>query len=111
MSPLGVPSCFGVHSLITFLNPKNLADFERKTGINGAVSAEDLDKTLRDAACRVRIQSGLYRRLTTGSGAKHYTPFFIRPARGHGDFWLLHLSQHWKVRDVMASTVSAQRMP
>lgn len=95
---------FGVDSLITFLDPKNLADFERKTGINGAVSAEDLDKTLRDATWRVRIQSGLYRRLTTGSGAKHFTPFFIRPARGHGDFWLLHLSQHWKARDVMAAT-------
>jgi hypothetical protein len=38
------------------------------------------------------------------SGAKFFTPFFIRPVKGHGDFWLLHLSQHAKARDVMAST-------
>ena len=95
---------FSVDALINYLNPKNLADFERKTGIGHAVSPEDLDKTLRDATWRLRIQSGLYQRLTVGSGAKHFTPFFIRPARGHGDFWLLHLSQHWKARDVMATT-------
>lgn len=50
------------------------------------------------------IQSKLYARITYGSGARHFTPFFIRPAKGHGDFWLLHLSQHSKARDVMAAT-------
>ncbi len=50
---------------------------------------------------RLFIQSGLYRTLVTRCGAKHYTPFFIRNKKGHGDYWLIHLSQHHRARDVM----------
>lgn len=94
---------FNIDSLVNFLCEKNLIDFERKTGITGAVSAVELDKEQRGPGWRLKIQSGLYQRLTSGSGAGFFTPFFIRPERGHGDFWLLHLSQHWKARDVMAN--------
>lgn len=95
---------FNVDSLINFLNPKNLSDFERKTGIRGAVSADLLDKEARLPNYRRTVQSSLHQRIIQGSGAKYFTPFFIRPERGHGDYWLLHLSQHAKARDVMAST-------
>jgi len=50
---------------------------------------------------RLFIQSGLYRTLVARCGAKHYTPFFIRNNKGHGDYWLIHLSQHHRARDVM----------
>lgn len=93
---------FSVDALITFLCEKNIADFERKTGIVGAVPASELDRLKRGPGWRFEVQSRLYYRLTTGCGAKFFTPFFIRPERGHGDYWLLHLSQHWKARDVMA---------
>jgi len=95
---------FNVDALINFLNGKNLRDFERKTGVIGAVSAADMDKAQRGPAWRRRVQANLYQRLTEGSGATFFTPFFVRPEQGHGDFWLLHLSRHWKARDVMAST-------
>lgn len=95
---------FNVDSLINFLSDKNLAHFEGKTGFDGAISAEDMDNLSKGPHWRRQIQSKLYGRITTGSGAKFFTPFFIRPAKGHGDFWLLHLSQHAKARDVMAST-------
>jgi three-Cys-motif partner protein len=49
---------------------------------------------------RLFIQSRLYRSLIEGTGAQYYTVFFIRTA-GHGDYWLVHLSQHPKARDVM----------
>lgn len=93
---------FNVDSLINFLCEKNALDFERKTGIVGALSAEDLDVESRNPSWRLQVQSKLYQGLTSGSGASWFTPFFIRPEHGHGDFWLLHLSQHWKARDVMA---------
>jgi three-Cys-motif partner protein len=51
---------------------------------------------------RLFIQSGLYRSLVNRCGAKYYTPFFIRNKKGHGDYWLIHLSQHHRARDVMA---------
>lgn len=93
---------FNVDALINFLCEKNAADFERKTGITGALPADQIDRELRRPNWRVELQAGLYQRITAGSGAGYFTPFFVRPERGHGDFWLLHLSQHWKARDVMA---------
>ena len=95
---------FNVDSLINFLSDKNLEDFEKKTGYEGALSAADLDDQRKGPHWRHLIQAKLYAGITTGSGAKHFTPFFIRPQKGHGDFWLLHLSQHSKARDVMAET-------
>jgi three-Cys-motif partner protein len=49
---------------------------------------------------RFYIQSCLYRDLTEACGARYYTLFFIR-TEGHGDYWLVHLSQHPKAKDVM----------
>lgn len=49
---------------------------------------------------RFRIQSRLYQELTSECGASYYTLFFIRTG-GHGDYWLVHLSQHPRARDVM----------
>jgi three-Cys-motif partner protein len=94
---------FNIDSIINFLNKKNAGDFERKIGLPDAIAAEDIDDPIRGPAWRLRVQARLYQRLTEGSGASFFTPFFIRPERGHGDFWLLHLSQHWKARDVMAN--------
>lgn len=94
---------FNIDSLLNYLNQTNVERFERKTGLLDAVSAADMDKRQRGPGWRVRVQANLYQRLTEGSGASFFTPFFIRPDKGHGDFWLLHLSKHWKARDVMAT--------
>ena len=50
---------------------------------------------------RLFIQSCLYKELVENCAAKFYTLFFIRSSRGHGDYWLLHLSQRSRARDVM----------
>jgi len=42
----------------------------------------------------------LYQDLVESCGARFYTVFFIR-TEGHGDYWLVHLSQHPRARDVM----------
>lgn len=94
---------FNIDALLNYLSPNNLARFEQQTGMFSAVSAADIDKHQRSPGWRMRVQAELYQRLTQGSGATFFTPFFIRPDKGHGDFWLLHLSKHWKARDVMAS--------
>lgn len=94
---------FNVDALINFLDDKNLQDFERKTGITGAISKEMFDRETRPANYRRLIQAALHQHIVKGSGAGYFTPFFIRPENGHGDYWLLHLSQHPKARDVMAS--------
>ncbi|APV52020.1 hypothetical protein BWI17_21520 [Betaproteobacteria bacterium GR16-43] len=51
---------------------------------------------------RFYIQSCMYQRLVQSCGASFFTVFFIR-TEGHGDFWLVHLSQHPRARDVMTT--------
>lgn len=95
---------FNVDSLITYLNEQNLCNFEAKTGFDGAITASELDDLQKNPNWRRVIQSRLYKSITQDTGAKFFTPFFVRPQKGHGDFWLLHLSQHSKARDVMTNT-------
>lgn len=95
---------FYIDALIKYLNERNLASFQKATGVSTSIRASEIDEIKRSPRWRVHLQSSLYQNLTDQCSAQFYTPFFIRPERGHGDFWLLHLSQHWKARDVMAST-------
>lgn len=59
----------------------------------------DIKQNERD--WRAYIQSQLYPHIVRSAGARFHTPFFIRSSKGHGDFWLVHLSMHQKARDVM----------
>lgn len=95
---------FYIDALLNYLNEENLAAFEQATGITTSVRATEIDEIKQSPLWRVHLQSSLYQSLTSQCAAQFYTPFFVRPERGHGDFWLLHLSQHWKARDVMATT-------
>ena len=58
------------------------------------------DIKANEADYRLFIQSCLYQGLIQGCGAHYYTLFFIK-TQGHGDYWLVHLSQHPPARDVM----------
>ena len=87
---------FYIDTLISYLNEHNLASFQKATGISTSVRASEIDEIKQSPRWRVYLQSSLYKNLTDQCSAQFFTPFFIRPERGHGDFWLLHLSQHWK---------------
>ncbi len=52
---------------------------------------------------RAAIQAHLHRSIPVVSGARYYTPFFIKSTEANRTFWLLHLSNHPKARDVMAA--------
>lgn len=95
---------FYIDALLNYLSEKNLADFEQATGLSASMRAAEIDEIKQSPRWRVHLQSSLYQSLTSQCAAQFYTPFFVRPERGYGDFWLLHLSQHWKARDVMATT-------
>ncbi|KAB8048656.1 three-Cys-motif partner protein TcmP [Janthinobacterium rivuli] len=93
---------FGVDSLLNYANENNLASGLRKLGIPTLLSGKSIkDIKSSDRDWRLFIQSSLYQSLVQRCGAKHFTPFFIRNKNGHGDYWLIHLSQHHKARDVM----------
>lgn len=49
------------------------------------------------------IQTAFCQELIREADVPFYTPFFIRSGEGQGNYWLLHFSQHYRARDVMAS--------
>lgn len=48
-----------------------------------------------------KAQAALYGHIWKHSGASHFTPFFIRAEKSRRAYWLVHLSNHFKARDVM----------
>lgn len=50
---------------------------------------------------RLFIQSSMHQDLVQACGARFFTTFFVRSSQGHGDYWLVHLSQRARARDVM----------
>jgi len=94
---------FGVDSFMNFASDgeqvKDLLDGLGIPDIFGGRSVEEIKSSDRD--WRLFLQSTLYRRLVENCGARHFTPFFIRNRGGHGDYWLIHMSQHHRARDVM----------
>src|SRR5690348_13085999 len=93
---------FAVDSLINFVG-----DNEATQKILSGIGMPDVfkDRSVEDikgneSNFRFFIQRSLYRNLVQECGARFYTLFFIR-TRGHGDYWLVHLSQHPRARDVM----------
>lgn len=94
---------FGVDSFINFASDNDLSQ-ELLAGIGlpkflKNKSIKEIKSSEKD--WRLFIQSALYREIVAQSGAEFYTTFFIRNSRGHGDYWLIHLSQHHRARDVM----------
>jgi three-Cys-motif partner protein len=96
---------FGVDAFLNYANDGTLTqDILRRVGIPDILRGRTLESIKSsEKDWRLFIQAALYQDLVRACGAKHYTPFFIRNSAGHGDYWLLHLSQHEKARDVMTT--------
>ncbi len=66
----------------------------------GNRSIDDIKSS--EADWRRFIQAALYKGLVMDCSAQFFTPFFIRgEGSGHGEYWLVHLSQHPRAQDVM----------
>lgn len=97
---------FHVSSFATYTNDEFTDQVSSKLAIDirralGGKSIEQL-KADDNADWRRFIQAALYQALVSNCGAKFFTPFFIRgEGSGHGEYWLVHLSQHPRAQDVM----------
>lgn len=94
---------FGVDSFINFASDTGLTQsLLSQIGIPNVLrgrSFDEIKSSERD--WRLFIQGSLYKELVAQCGAEFYTPFFIRNRQGFGDYWLIHMSQHNRARDVM----------
>jgi three-Cys-motif partner protein len=96
---------FNVDSLITFLSDKEQCRAKlQQIGLDRYIDWRTL-KSLKNsspAAWRSAIQRNLARGLVEESGARHHTIFYITPAGSTSwTYWLVHLSNSFKARDVM----------
>jgi len=93
---------FATDSLIDYLgnNPQSQQRLDR-LGFNLSVESVLAAKEQEPHRWRRLIQYELHEAIHKGSGAKHYTPFFIRSSEAHRSYWLIHLSNHHRARDVM----------
>jgi len=94
---------FGVDSLLNFANDRKItSDLLGEIGIPQPWKGKSLEEIKNsDRDWRYFIQSALYKELVSRCGAEYFTPFFIRNKKGHGDYWLIQMSQHHRARDVM----------
>jgi len=69
------------------------------------VKALDIDRVLEEKEDnkdgRQLVQIGLHHAIPSQSNAAFYTPFFIASGKSNRSYWLIHLSNHEKARDVM----------
>ncbi|UGB44647.1 three-Cys-motif partner protein TcmP [Frateuria edaphi] len=93
---------FAVDALINFASDKPAThSILSRLGIPDVLKGRTIaDIKANESDFRLLIQSSLYQDLVKNCGARFYTVFFIKTA-GHGDYWLVHLSQHPRARDVM----------
>lgn len=97
---------FNVDSLLNFLNRDNLLAFHKKTGfqVDGLLESGLYDKDKRPKEWRLAAQAILHNDLVNGcfpDDFGHHTTFYIRADKGHGDYWLVHLSRNLTARNVM----------
>ncbi len=91
---------FAADSLIDYLGDNEKYHKQlRSAGLS--LSASEIADARASRNWRRSIQFLLHRDIPTITRAAYYTPFFIRSADSHRDFWLVHLSGHHKARDVM----------
>ena len=95
---------FATDALIDYLgnNPESQKRLD-ELGFGLSVSEIEAAKCSEPHSWRRIIQRELHHGIHTGSGAKHYTPFFIRCPQAHRSYWLIHLSNHHRAHDVMTS--------
>ena len=91
---------FAIDSLATFFSIKN-----KPALINLGFPASDITSALSSKdnpkARRINIERLCSQNIKRHSNAKFYTPFFIHSDKSHWGYWLVHLSKHYKAKDVM----------
>lgn len=94
---------FAVDSFLNFVGDHHTSTrLLKQIGVPGLLRGRTINDIKRsEKNWRLYIQSYLYKDLVDACGARFYTPFFVRSTQGHGDYWLIHLSQRPRARDVM----------
>lgn len=91
---------FATDSLIDYLSENDQTQLVLEN-VGISLPAKSIKTAKEQREWRRTIQFALHSEIPERTGAKFYTPFFIRSNDAHRDFWLIHLSGHFRARDVM----------
>ena len=91
---------FAVDSLIDYLSDDEQTQ-KRLERVGIALPTSTLADLKAEHSWRRTIQFALHEEIPPKTNAGFYTPFFIRSTDAHRDLWLIHLSGHYRARDVM----------
>ncbi len=91
---------FAISSLVTFLSERNKSVLQN-IGFNDSDVTSLLSLMDSPETCRADIERILSKHIKQYSNAQFYTPFLIHSDKSNWGYWLVHLSKHYKARDVM----------
>ncbi|MEN6439443.1 MAG: three-Cys-motif partner protein TcmP [Syntrophobacter sp.] len=92
---------FAVDWMLDNLSDSNISDSILK-GFDLDLNASDLIRTKKmHKSWRMHLQSDVYKRIASDSGASYWTNFFIKSPKDNKSYWLLHLSMHPEARNAM----------
>lgn len=91
---------FSMDSLIDYLSKSNPATL-LNLGLSKDNTEHILDLKEDNNFSRAKLQPLLYKSIVRASGAKYFTPFFIKCDSSNRSYWLFHFSSHPTARDEM----------
>ncbi len=93
---------FSTDSIVNYLsNNERFMKAMYKVGLEGIFSCDKVKEFRESPNARLIIEQELYKEICLKSGARYFTPFFIKSRKSHRSYWLLHLSSHPKARNEM----------
>lgn len=94
---------FSVDALIDYLSERSfdLKAFGEIDADPGFVRELVRIKEGEQVGYRALIQNGLYGHVQKATGARFYSPFFIKSPEAHRSYWFIHLSPHREARNAI----------
>jgi hypothetical protein len=93
---------FSTDTIINYLSEdEKFKTAMKRVGLEDIFTDEQIIQYKESAQARLLIEQQIYEQVMVKSGAKFFTPFFIKARKSRRSYWLIHLSNHPKARDEM----------
>lgn len=95
---------FATDALINYMSTRpEFLKAVQGIGLGEVLTPEYISTMHETREARFAVEKILHEHIHTNSGARFFTPFFVRSPNSHRSYWLVHLSSHPKARDEMTA--------
>lgn len=93
---------FSTDTIINYLSTNdNFMTAMSRVGLDDIFSCDKVKKFRESPKSRLVIEQELFKEICLKSGARYFTPFFIKARKSSRSYWLIHLSGHPRARNEM----------